>query len=147
MKWKWGNVPVPAQHLVAMILGVILQVLFAQALFANPGIGDLIGLPLIALGIGIVVWSVFEAGNVDIESPQQLITGGPYARSRNPMMVAWTLIYLGIAFVVNTLWMVVLLPLVILFTHYVDIRVEERLLSEKFGEQYAEYRERVRRYR
>ena len=146
MTWKWGNVPVPAQHLVALILGVILQLLFPLALFANSWMGDLLGLLLIALGIGLAIWSVLAAGKVDIESPQQLITNGPYARSRNPMMVAWTVIYLGIALIINSLWIIFLLLPVILYTHFVDIRAEERFLSENFGDQYDSYRERVCRY-
>lgn len=146
MKWKWGNMPIPAQHLVALVLGVILQVLFTLSLFSNPLIAILLGLPLIVLGIGIAVWSVLEAGKVDIESPQQLITDGPYARSRNPMMVAWHSTYLGMVFVINSVWVIALLPVVVLFTHYVDIRKEERFLGEKFGDQYTAYQERVRRY-
>ena len=115
MKWRWGNVPIPAQHLVALILGAVLQELFALPLLTSPWIARLLGLLLIALGIGLAVWSVLVAGKVDIESPQQLITNGPYARSRNPMMVAWHLIYLGMAFVINSVWVIALLPLVILW--------------------------------
>jgi protein-S-isoprenylcysteine O-methyltransferase Ste14 len=146
MMWKWNNVPIPPQDLVGLALGGILQFLFPQMLIANPRVGDILGWLLIAFGSGIVVWSVKEAGEIDIESPTRLLVRGPYSLSRNPMYVGWTLIYLGIAFVVNSVWITALLPLVIAFTHFVDVPKEERSMREQFGDEYLEYQRRVRRY-
>ncbi len=146
MKWKWGNVPIPIQYLAGLSLGAILQTLVPRSIFNDPRIGDILGLVIAAIGVGIVIWSVVAAGHVDIESPQKLITSGPYARSRNPMMIAWTLIYVGIALVANSVWIFALFALVILVTHFVDIPKEERFLENQFGDEYIEYRRRVRRY-
>jgi protein-S-isoprenylcysteine O-methyltransferase Ste14 len=146
MKWKWGNVPVPVQYLVGLVLGGILQALFPWLMFSKAQAADMIGVIFVAFGVAIVISSVVAAGKVDIESPQSLITAGPYGRSRNPMMVAWTIIYLGIAFILNSVWAVAFLLLGVLFTHFVDIPREERLLSEQFGDEYLEYRRKVRRY-
>ena len=146
MKWKWGNVPIPIQHLAGLILGTILQVSVPRPILNGLRVGNILGLVIAAIGIGIVIWSVVAAGHVNIESPQKLVTSGPYARSRNPMMLAWTLIYVGIAFVANSFWILALLVLVILVTHFVDIPKEERFLENQFGDEYVEYRHRVRRY-
>ena len=62
------------------------------------------------------------------------------------MYVAWTLMYLGIGLAANSLWIVVLLPAVVAFTHIFDVRREKRFLEKKFGEEYIQYKERVRRY-
>ncbi|KKL17738.1 hypothetical protein LCGC14_2482520, partial [marine sediment metagenome] len=35
MKWKWSNVPIPAQHLLGLVLGTILQLVFKQRLFTT----------------------------------------------------------------------------------------------------------------
>ena len=146
MKWKWGNVPIPIQHLAGLILGAILQALFPRLPFLPSWMGYTLGLPLAGLGIGLIIWSVLAAGDVDIESPPKLVFSGPYARSRNPMMVAWTLLYLGIGLVLSSFWILVLFVLVILFTHFIDIPMEERSLANEFGDEYIEYRDRVRRY-
>jgi protein-S-isoprenylcysteine O-methyltransferase Ste14 len=61
------------------------------------------------------------------------------------MYVAWTLIYLGVALVLNTMWLLVLLPLLVVFIHR-EARREEIRLEEAFGEAYRTYRHRVRRY-
>lgn len=146
MKWKWSNVPIPVQHLLGLVVGTILQFMLKHKLFAFSWIGHVIGWPLIATGVGLSAWSVIEAGDIDVESPTKLLTGGPYSLSRNPMYIAWTLIYLGIALATNWLWVFALLSLIIAFTHFVDIRMEERFLREQFGEEYLEYQRRVRRY-
>jgi protein-S-isoprenylcysteine O-methyltransferase Ste14 len=62
------------------------------------------------------------------------------------MYLAWTLIYRGIAAVANTRWQLMLLPGVAAFTHYAVIQREERELAQKFGREYREYMQRVRRY-
>jgi protein-S-isoprenylcysteine O-methyltransferase Ste14 len=146
VEWKWTNVPIPAQHLVGLILGAILTLVFKQRLFAVPWIGDVLGLPLIAVGVGLSAWSVLEAGDTEIESPNRLFTGGPYTLSRNPMYVAWTLMYLGIGLTANSLWIIALLPIVVAFTHFVDVRREERFLEKQFGDEYLQYKGQVRRY-
>ncbi|WP_420645598.1 methyltransferase family protein [Candidatus Leptofilum sp.] len=146
MKWKWGNVPIPIQYVAGLVLGAILQVSVPRPIFNDPRVGDILGLVIAAIGIGTVIWSVVAAGYVDIESPQKLVTSGPYARSRNPMMLAWTLIYVGISLVANSIWILAFLVLVILVTHFVDIPKEEQFLENQFGDEYAEYRRRVSRY-
>jgi protein-S-isoprenylcysteine O-methyltransferase Ste14 len=83
---------------------------------------------------------------MDFSKPTEVMTMGPYSFSRNPMYVAWTLIYLAITLLVNTLWLIILLPITLLFTHFFVIRKEEAQLEQMFGEAYRQYRARVRRY-
>ena len=146
MMWKWRNVPIPVQHLLGLLVGGVLQFLFKQRFLPWPWIGHALGWPLVAMGIGLAVWAVVEAGDTDVEAPSTLLTAGPYSLSRNPMYVAWTLFSLGIALAANSPWILALLPLAAAFTHLVDIRTEERLLDEEFGDEYQQYRARVRRY-
>ena len=145
-KLRWVNVPVPPQHLVGLLLGAYLHFRLSQRLFSMPWMGGLLGLPLIAVGIWISIRASMEAGEMSIESPAKLLTTGPYARSRNPMYVGWTLLHLGISVAANSVWMISLLPAAIVFTHFVDVRREERILKAAFGDQYRAYQERVRRY-
>ena len=146
MMWKWSNVPIPPQHLLGLISGAILQLVLKQKLLAVPWVGVVIGLTLIALGVGLAGWSVYTAGETEVEKPTQLLTRGPYSVSRNPMYVAWTLKYLGIGLVANSLWIVALLPIVVVFTHFVDVRREERFLEKQFGDAYLQYKGQVHRY-
>ncbi len=72
--------------------------------------------------------------------------GLPFRRSRNPLYVALTLMYVGLALLTNSLWVLALLVPVLLILHYGVVRREERYLEAKFGEAYRGYRARVRRY-
>ena len=62
------------------------------------------------------------------------------------MYVAITLLYLGIASWVNTLWLVLLLvPLMVVIQRGVVAR-EEHYLERKFGDEYLRYKRQVRRW-
>jgi len=143
---KLKNLPIPEAHIFGIVLGALLHLFFKVNIFHSTWTGHLVGWPLIVLGTVLSLWAVIEAGEIDISSPQKLVTSGPYTYSRNPMYVGWSLIYLGIAFVINSFWLIVLFPLVMIYIHFIDIPKEERFLERKFGSQYSEYRKRVRKY-
>lgn len=62
------------------------------------------------------------------------------------MYVGWGSLYLGVALIVNSVWIIALFPLVFVVTHFLDVLKEEQLLGEQFGEEYRDYQSRVRRY-
>jgi protein-S-isoprenylcysteine O-methyltransferase Ste14 len=65
-----------------------------------------------------------------------LVTEGPCRYSRNPLYVALTLLYLGVAFLVNALWILLLIVPVLVVIRYGIIAREEAYLTRKFGEAY-----------
>lgn len=143
---KWNNVPLPEAHLAGLAIGTVLQILFSKCLFSSQYIGHILGWPLLSVGIGLCIWSVFEAKEMNIANPYALLKSGPYGFSRNPMYVGWALVYLGITCIANSVWILAAVPVVSIYIHLVEIRNEERLLDERFGDEYKEYRKQVRRY-
>ncbi|UCD42477.1 MAG: isoprenylcysteine carboxylmethyltransferase family protein [Chloroflexota bacterium] len=117
-----------------------------MTIFQLQWIGYLLGLSLIGIGIVLSAWAVLETGTTNIESPDRLLTSGPYSFSRNPMYVGWGSLYLGVALIVNSVWIIALFPLVFAVTHFLDVIKEEQFLGEQFGEEYRDYQSRVRRY-
>jgi protein-S-isoprenylcysteine O-methyltransferase Ste14 len=107
--------------------------------------GQAAGWPLLLAGLWLGGWAVRAAGDVDLERPPQLVQGGPYAFSRNPMYVAWTLGYAGAALVAHTAWPLAGLPVVLAVTGGA-VRREERSLERRFGPAYRAYLASVRRY-
>lgn len=142
--WRLKNFPVPEAHLLLLAAGVVMNRLMPARL-GRGGVFRRAGWPLIAVGIGAAIWATRAAGGVDLEQPSRLVTQGPYARSRHPMYLGWTLIYLGVALVTANLWLLWLLPALAWLVDGEADR-EERRLQEAFGGEYEEYRFRVRRY-
>ncbi len=110
-----------------------------------------LGTALLAAGIGVAVWgkkTMDRAGtNVNPRRPTTaIVTGGPFRYTRNPLYLAITMILLGISFVIDTWWGIIVIVPVLLIMHFGVVRREERYLEQKFGENYLQYKRAVRRY-
>jgi protein-S-isoprenylcysteine O-methyltransferase Ste14 len=104
-----------------------------------------VGWPLIVTGLALAAWATREAGEIDLERPDRVATSGPYSFSRHPMYVAWTLAFVGVGLVINTAWLMILLPpLAALIDR--EVRTEEDRLTAAFGVEYQAYQAQVRRY-
>jgi protein-S-isoprenylcysteine O-methyltransferase Ste14 len=83
-------------------------------------------------------------------SPHQattsLVTDGPFRFTRNPIYLGFFLIFLGFTFLADTLWGIVLAPLVPVTVNYLVIGAEESYLHSKFSDHYAGYKSRVHRW-
>jgi protein-S-isoprenylcysteine O-methyltransferase Ste14 len=75
-----------------------------------------------------------------------IATDGPYRLTRNPAYVGMALVYVGIAVLSQALWVLVPLPLVLALIDRGVIAREERYLERKFGQEYLDYKGRVRRW-
>jgi len=113
--------------------------------------GEIIGMVLIAVGLGLTFWGLatFRAARTAIlphQAASRLVASGPYRFTRNPMYTGLTIAYIGGAAVVDSAWPLVLLPFVLALLVRLVIRREERYLGDAFGDAYAEYKTRVRRW-
>ena len=142
----WKNVPIPETIIIPLTIGIIIDVFFSQPLFPSRIFWLVLALILLVFGIVLMVWSIREAGLLDMVSPGKLITSGPYSFSRNPMYLSWISIYLSIFFLNRSLWLLLLFFVVILLTHYAAVLPEEKNLKKQFEDSFEEYCKRVRRY-
>ncbi len=104
-----------------------------------------VGVVLALMAVALMVWATAAAGRVKLAEPDKLVTSGPYGMSRHPMYVSWTLVYLGVAAVLSSWWLLMLLPVLAVWIHWESSREEERMVAT-FGSAYQEYQARVRRY-
>ncbi|GMR10983.1 MAG: isoprenylcysteine carboxylmethyltransferase family protein [Anaerolineae bacterium] len=150
-KGRLMKVPPPLVFFGALVIGVVLNLLWPLAIFAEAKIGDVLGL-LAALGSGaFAIWAfrtMLRAGEQpDPREPTQaIVTDGPFARTRNPLYLSFAIFDLGVALLLNNLWIILaLVPLMV----YIDIRIvrrEERYLEQQIGDEYLEYKRSVRRW-
>jgi protein-S-isoprenylcysteine O-methyltransferase Ste14 len=105
-----------------------------------------LGVAAVISGVALSLGAAAAFGPIDAARPSRLVTSGPYALSRNPMYVGWTLIYAGVLLLLRTWWLVLLLIIPVVLTHLIVIPEEEREQAARFGDAYRDYRRRVRRY-
>ena len=74
-----------------------------------------------------------------------VVQTGPYRYSRNPMYVAMATVQLGVAILLNNLWILLMLVPAIVATSVI-IAKEERYLEGQLGTAYTRYRASVRRW-
>ena len=75
-----------------------------------------------------------------------LVVDGIYTRTRNPLYLGTTLVYLGLSIAAGSLWAILLVvPLLWVINVGVIVR-EERYLERRFDDAYRAYKERVRRW-
>jgi protein-S-isoprenylcysteine O-methyltransferase Ste14 len=75
-----------------------------------------------------------------------IVTTGPYRLTRNPAYLGMALVYAGIALLADAPWVLVPLPFVLAVIDRAVIAREERYLERKFGREYLDYKQRVRRW-
>lgn len=75
-----------------------------------------------------------------------IVRTGPFRLTRNPMYLSLLLFYLGVTLAFRLTWGLLLLAPVFLALHFGVILPEEKHLTSKFGNDYADYKKRVRRW-
>jgi len=110
-------------------------------------------LGFIPLGLGVYLSYAAErafhqAGTTvqPFEQSRVLVTDGLFRISRNPMYLGMVLVLLGVALLLGSLAPFGIIPI---FTGWISaqfIRHEEAMLAAQFGQDWLEYKTRVRRW-
>ena len=109
-----------------------------------------LGIGLMLLGIVFRQWSIFVLGkyfstSVRLLSDHKIVTTGPYRYIRHPAYTGSLLILLGLGLASRT-WggtLIILAMFGIAFGY--RIIIEEKMLTEQFGQDYGEYGKRTKR--
>ena len=111
-----------------------------------------VGVALIALGLGLVIWTVtlfarIGRGTLAPWDPTaRLVVAGPYRHVRNPMISGVLTVLLGEAALFGSLPLLVWFGTVFAVNAIYFPLVEEPGLQERFGEEYERYRANVPRW-
>jgi protein-S-isoprenylcysteine O-methyltransferase Ste14 len=143
----------PFLFLGALGLGCLLSLVFP----IPPGLGGanrlavLVGLTFVAIGFALAAFSVrnFRRAGTSVvpgEPSTALVTTGPYAVTRNPIYIGFVLAYFGLAVMLTSLWVLVLLIPVLFVLQRGVVEREEAYLERQFGEAFRKYKARVPRW-
>ena len=91
----------------------------------------------------------FRRAGTDVKpwkTTSAIVNEGIYAITRNPMYLGMALFYVGLGLAFSSLGVIVLLPVLLAIIQTQVIAREERYLESKFGDEYRNYKTRVRRW-
>jgi len=115
-----------------------------------PGVlGMAIGIPPLTAGLALHVWCLVlfwkaKGMGVPVSPPPEVVTAGPYAWTRNPMLIAIFAWLYGIGFLLNSISMVFVWTPVFMIVNVIELKlVEEPELERRLGASYREYKRRV----
>jgi protein-S-isoprenylcysteine O-methyltransferase Ste14 len=101
-----------------------------------------VSVPLLATGQALRFWAagfIPKYRTLTVGAPS-LVTGGPYAWVRNPLYLGNGMMGLGWAIMAGPVWCAVFAAVYFALYCLVIIPLEERFLSERFGDEYERYR-------
>jgi protein-S-isoprenylcysteine O-methyltransferase Ste14 len=154
--WHRRAILTPAGLLfgIGYLLLPVFAALYTDATLGLPsllprGLGMAIGLPLLAAGVALHAWSdvLFaraKGTGIPFDPPRAVVTVGPYAWVRNPMLIAVFAGLLGVGFLLVSVSMVLVWTPVFVVLNAIELKlVEEPELDRRLGIRYSEYRRRV----
>jgi protein-S-isoprenylcysteine O-methyltransferase Ste14 len=145
----WGS------GFVALLLVYVPAELLRRSGIRGPdsfGALQAVGAALVAAGVSLMVWCllsfVFRGRGTaaPFDPPRALVVEGPYRWVRNPMYLGAMVSLLGAAVYYGSPWLLAYLAAFALWAHLFVVGYEEPHLRGTFGEDYAAYLGRVRRW-
>jgi len=143
----------PTLFLGAIVLGCLLSwiVPLGPRLGSANGRALAAGGALALIGLALFVMSLREfkrAGTsvVPGEPSTVLLDRGPYRYTRNPIYISFIIFYFGVAILLTSTWMLLLLIPVLIVLQRGVVEREEAYLQSKFGEAYRKYQARAPRW-
>ena len=110
------------------------------------------------LGIGVIIVSIagigflfklFKRYETEIEpwkTTSNIITTGPYKYSRNPVYIFLCGVPIGLGIIFNTYWALFAFIPALIIVYYTAVKKEEKYLETKFGQDYLDYKTKIRRW-
>lgn len=145
-----GVVRPPFVYLTSIVTGLVLELAWPLP-FLPGGLAASLGVLLVVVAVALFSYAVetFRAAGTPVPGNQPtmlIVRTGPYRFSRNPIYVAFSILQLGIACWVDSVWLIATLVAAVRLMARVVIPMEERYLEGKFGAEYRDYRASVRRW-
>jgi len=112
-------------------------------------LSTIISMPILAIGLFLLLWSnlhfVKAKGTpVPFNPPPKLVTSGPYAYVRNPMLLGLFILLFGLGILFNSLSLVFIFTPIFILLNMLELKaIEEPELEKRHGKEYTEYKKRV----
>jgi len=116
-----------------------------------------VGVVAVAAGVALHAWTAkllgikatigyTELKPETAEKNEMLVTSGPFAVVRHPSYWAHTMVITGIFLITGIVAVGIIALIDLAITYFVTTELEDRELTERFGNQYREYQEKVPKF-
>ena len=145
-----GVVRPPLVYLSSVVAGTVLDVVWPLPFFPR-ALALPVGSSLVVVAMALFSYSVRQLRAAGTPVPGNrpttvIVRTGPYRFGRNPIYLAFSLLHLGIAIWVDSLWLIASLVAAVALMALVVIPREERYLERRFGAEYLDYKASARRW-
>jgi protein-S-isoprenylcysteine O-methyltransferase Ste14 len=140
----------PFVYLGVIALGLLLHFAWPVRLVSRAVSGPL-GDTAVLVAVALFLWAVhtFRTAGTPVPGNRPtttIVRTGPYRYSGNPIYLSFSLLQLGVACWVNSLWLLVTLVPAVALMSFVVIPREEHYLERCFPSDYLPYKASVRRW-
>jgi len=140
----------PLVYLAGVVIGIVISIWIPTKIIPSSLSWTLGGL-LIVCGAVLTGSAILKFKGVGTtvrpdRAASTLVVVGPYRITRNPMYLGLALVYLGIAIADQSVWALILLPVVLTIIQRRVIEPEEAFLERRFGTSYIRYKQNVGRW-
>lgn len=147
-----NKIPPPILTIIALACVFFLAVKTSYAKLYFPG-QVWIGYFIASLGLSLLLYAglLFKRAKTTVnpfrpDTTSDIVDTGIYRITRNPMYLAMALVIFGVVIRMGS-WLGLLpLGVFVIYITLFQIKPEEAALDSKFGQSYADYKERVRRW-
>jgi protein-S-isoprenylcysteine O-methyltransferase Ste14 len=140
----------PFVYLGAIAIALLLHLVWSVRL-VSPAVGVPLGGTAVLVAVALFLSAVRTLRTAGTPVPGNrptttIVRTGPYRYSRNPIYLSFSLLQLGVAFMVNSVWLLVTLVPAVALMSFVVIPREEQYLAARFPSDYLPYKASVRRW-
>ncbi|MCU0660142.1 MAG: hypothetical protein MUD00_00805 [Candidatus Pacebacteria bacterium] len=148
--------PVPGVHAVlahsylmyffAVVAGLLLDLTIPIKIIPDH-IATAIGMVFLFAAPALIIWAQMTSHRFEKEKNKTDALNffkGPYVFTRSPTHLGLDMLVIGFALILNSLFLVVFSLVSFFLTRSIFVRKEERILGQKYGDQYHKYRKSVR---
>ena len=115
----------------------------------TPPLNIIVSVPTLAIGLVLILWSNLHfikvrGTPVPFNPPPKLVTTGPYAYVRNPMLTGVFILLLGLGILLGSISLTFIFTPLFVLLNVLELRaIEEPELEKRLGMEYIEYKKRV----
>lgn len=130
-------------YFILFLIGVTLDSIFKVKIFSNSVMVP-VGFAVLVLATFLVIWAQKTSRGLNAENiSKETFCKGPYCYTRSPTHWGLFFLMLGFGIITNAVFIILFTLISFLVSRFVFLEEEERILLEKYGAPYLEYKKSV----